>query len=278
VNEYFVPNMAIILISGFIAGTICKYLKASPLIGYLVIGAIIGPGCLDLTNVRAYQRAKASHEERIERDAREEEARRADEEGWQSAATGIDDDDPFAAAPSLESENAELRRELASARLELEERNARKGSAEDASAEDEFAKMEEGRFALQAATEFGVLLLLFSIGIEFTFAQLTATAKYMFIGGMLQMGETIALGILICVIFKMGWVAGLALGSVVALSSTALVYKTLCDLGRADTRRHAAHEGDPRRPHLPGYRARAATAHSADRPRDNRRTRRLLFP
>lgn len=231
--------MAIILISGFIAGTICKYLKASPLIGYLVIGAIIGPGCLDLTNVRAYQRAKASHEERIERDAREEEARRADEEGWQSAATGIDDDDPFAAAPSLESENAELRRELASARLELEERNARKGSAEDASAEDEFAKMEEGRFALQAATEFGVLLLLFSIGIEFTFAQLTATAKYMFIGGMLQMGETIALGILICVIFKMGWVAGLALGSVVALSSAAL-------RPRSSTRRSATSDAPTR--------------------------------
>ena len=37
------------------------------------------------------------------------------------------------------------------------------------------AELKHGRFALEAATEFGVLLLLFAIGIEFTFAQLTAS-------------------------------------------------------------------------------------------------------
>ncbi|MGN1064331.1 MAG: hypothetical protein ACI4QC_02875, partial [Thermoguttaceae bacterium] len=47
--DLFILNVSIILISGFVAGCVCKYFKISPLIGYLLIGALIGPGGLDLT-------------------------------------------------------------------------------------------------------------------------------------------------------------------------------------------------------------------------------------
>lgn len=241
-NEYFVVNIAIILISGFIAGTVCKYLKASPLIGYLLVGALIGPGCLDLTNVREYERTLQSVEQRAELEKKSqhdvEEARENLERDRAGAPSKR-----FERPATLAQENVELRRELATIEQELAEqrgRSWRSSSVAEAENAEQLAKMREGRYALESATEFGVLLLLFSIGIEFTFAQLTATAKYMFVGGALQMGLTIGVGILICLFFKMSWVAGLAIGSVLALSSTALVYRSLGDLGQADTKRAQA--------------------------------------
>ena len=240
-NEYFVVNIAIILISGFIAGTVCKYLKASPLIGYLLVGALIGPGCLDLTNVREYARTLESMEQSV---TLEEKTRQNSEEAREqrdrSRAEAIAN--RLERPSTLAQENVELRRELAAVEKELAEqrgRSWRSSSADDENAK-QLAKMREGRYALEGATEFGVLLLLFAIGIEFTFAQLAATAKYMFVGGAIQMGLTIGVGILVCVIFKMSWIAGLAIGSVLALSSTALVYKSLGDLGQADTKRAQA--------------------------------------
>lgn len=240
---YLILNITIILFSGFIAGVVCKYLKASPLIGYLIVGALIGPGCLDLTNERAYNRALESETKRVEleqktrREAiesqREETQKIAEQRAEKVATRG-------AQSTSLAQENVELRRELAETEKRLENQQNLNERAAAGERNEELDKMEESRFALEGATEFGVLLLLFSIGIEFTFAQLAATAKYMFIGGALQMGVTIGLGILLCCLFKMGWVAGLALGSVVALSSTALVYKCLGDLGQADTKRAQA--------------------------------------
>ena len=64
-DELFVLNISIILFSGFIAGVICKYFKASPLIGYLVVGALIGPGGLDLTRTREYQKELEEEKARI---------------------------------------------------------------------------------------------------------------------------------------------------------------------------------------------------------------------
>ena len=245
-SDYFVVNISIILVSGFVAGIVCKYLKASPLIGYLIVGAIIGPGCLDLTNVREYKRTLESVEHRVELEEKTRENHDKAQED-RAAKRAHDRAETIARragkSTTLAQENMELRRELAAVEQELAERSGRPTrfttfkNDEDI---EQLAKMREGRYALEAATEFGVLLLLFSIGIEFTFAQLTATAKYMFVGGALQMGVTIGLAILVCCFFNMSWVAGLALGSVVALSSTALVYKSLGDLGQADTKRAQA--------------------------------------
>ena len=241
-NEYFIVNIAIILVSGFIAGTICKYLKASPLIGYLLVGALIGPGCLDLTNVREYERTLESVEQSV---VLEEKTRQNSEEALEKRSHNRAEaiSNRFERPSTLAQENVELRRELATVERELAEqrgRTTRPADSVDNENAEQLARMREGRYALESATEFGVLLLLFSIGIEFTFAQLAATAKYMFVGGAIQMGLTIGVGILVCILFKMNWIAGLAIGSVLALSSTALVYKSLGDLGQADTKRAQA--------------------------------------
>lgn len=244
-SEYFTLSVAIILFSGFIAGVVCKRLKTSPLIGYLIVGAIIGPGCLDLTNANAYKNAMQSEQDRVEfaeksRENAQKLAEEAKERRQQEKAENCRQTAP------LVQQNLELRREVAELEQELSNQKSRTeaalltGDTFQIYSSEELAKMTEGRAALEGATEFGVQLLLFSIGIEFTFAQLTATAKYMFVGGALQMGCTIGLAILICMLFHMPWTAGLALGSVVALSSTALVYKSLGDLGQADTKRAQA--------------------------------------
>ena len=238
-ENYFVLNMTIILLSGLIAGCVCKKLKASPLIGYLLVGALIGPGGFDLTGSKAYDEAVEStrHLQSASRPT--------------VAAPGGETKDEEAseeeAAPATNptrstiQENVDLKRELAEKTLELAAREEQLTAARKNNiANEELEEMRSGRFALEAATEFGVLLLLFSIGVEFTFAQLTSTAKYMFVGGILQMGSAIGLAIVVCMAFHMGWVAGLALGSVVALSSTALVYRSLGDLGQADTKRAQA--------------------------------------
>ncbi len=241
-NEYFTVNIAIILISGFIAGTICKYLKASPLIGYLLVGALIGPGCLDLTKIREYERTLESVEQNVEL---EQESRKNSEEAREKRARDRAEtiSRRIERPSTLAQENVELRRELATVERELEEQRGRSALLANSVEGDDakkLARMREGRYALESATEFGVLLLLFSIGIEFTFARLAATAKYMLVGGAIQMGATIGVGMLLCAAFKMNWIAGLAIGSVLALSSTALVYKSLGDLGQADTKRAQA--------------------------------------
>ena len=43
---------------------------------------------------------------------------------------------------------------------------------------------------MECIAEFGVLLLLFAIGVEFTLDKMAAMSKYMFVGGALQMSLT----------------------------------------------------------------------------------------
>ncbi|MBQ7030480.1 MAG: hypothetical protein IJN32_09575, partial [Thermoguttaceae bacterium] len=56
-ENIFILHLAIILGAGLIAGWICKRLNASPLIGYLVVGALIGPGGFDLTGSKEMEKA-----------------------------------------------------------------------------------------------------------------------------------------------------------------------------------------------------------------------------
>ncbi|MBR4977075.1 MAG: hypothetical protein IKY61_08460, partial [Thermoguttaceae bacterium] len=56
-ENIFILHIAIILCAGLIAGWICKRFNASPLIGYLVVGALIGPGGFDLTGSKVMKKA-----------------------------------------------------------------------------------------------------------------------------------------------------------------------------------------------------------------------------
>ena len=88
---------------------------------------------------------------------------------------------------------------------------------------------------MDATAEIGVILLLFTIGIEFSLEKLASIQKLIFGGGSLQVGlSTVAVtGLLI--LFGIDWRAGLFTGFLVALSSTAIVLKILGDNGETNS-------------------------------------------
>lgn len=77
--------------------------------------------------------------------------------------------------------------------------------------------------------EFGVVFLMFSIGLEFSLAKLRAMQRLVFGLGTAQVMLTIALVMLASLAFAMDWRAGLALGGILAMSSTAIVSKMLVE-------------------------------------------------
>jgi CPA2 family monovalent cation:H+ antiporter-2 len=85
---------------------------------------------------------------------------------------------------------------------------------------------------VEAAAEIGVILLLFTIGIEFSLERLARIRRYVLLGGGLQVTLTVALTLGLLVAFGVGWREGLFTGFLVALSSTAIVLKLLSDAGR----------------------------------------------
>jgi CPA2 family monovalent cation:H+ antiporter-2 len=83
--------------------------------------------------------------------------------------------------------------------------------------------------------EFGVVFLMFSIGLEFSLAKLKTMRRLVFGLGAAQVGATIALAIAAAAAFGAPWQAGLALGGVMAMSSTAIVSKLLAERGELDS-------------------------------------------
>ena len=87
-----------------------------------------------------------------------------------------------------------------------------------------------------ALAEFGVVFLMFSIGLEFSLAQLRAMRRIVFGLGMAQVVLTIAAAMLGVLLFSMwmpslaiSWQASFALGGALAMSSTAIVVKLLTE-------------------------------------------------
>ncbi|WDP91848.1 MAG: cation:proton antiporter [Desulfobacter sp.] len=81
---------------------------------------------------------------------------------------------------------------------------------------------------VEEMAEIGVSLLLFSIGLEFSFGQLKRMGKTAFVGGACQVGGTLGLVSLVMVPF-FPLPTALALGALVALSSTTIVLRVLVD-------------------------------------------------
>ena len=77
--------------------------------------------------------------------------------------------------------------------------------------------------------EFGVVFLMFSIGLEFSLSRLRNMRRLVFGMGAAQVVATILLVMLTALFFGLDWRAGLALGGVLALSSTAIVSKMLVE-------------------------------------------------
>jgi len=84
---------------------------------------------------------------------------------------------------------------------------------------------------VDALAEVGVILLLFTIGIEFSLEKLARIQRLIFGGGGLQVGLTTAATAGILALFGVPWQAGVFTGFLVALSSTAIVLKLLGSRG-----------------------------------------------
>ena len=77
--------------------------------------------------------------------------------------------------------------------------------------------------------EFGVVFLMFSIGLEFSLPQLKAMRRSVFGLGAAQVLITLALGLAACLALGYDWRMGVALGGALAMSSTAIVSKMLAE-------------------------------------------------
>src|SRR6266581_6817400 len=83
--------------------------------------------------------------------------------------------------------------------------------------------------------EFGVVFLMFSIGLEFSLPKLIAMRRVVFGLGMLQVAATIAFAVGACMALGGAWQTGIALGGIIAMSSTAIVSKLLAERGELDS-------------------------------------------
>jgi CPA2 family monovalent cation:H+ antiporter-2 len=83
--------------------------------------------------------------------------------------------------------------------------------------------------------EIGIILLLFTIGIEFSLDKLARIKKAIFVGGGLQVGITVALVAVILSFWGISWNSAIYTGCLVALSSTAIILGLLSDEDKTDT-------------------------------------------
>jgi CPA2 family monovalent cation:H+ antiporter-2 len=139
-SQLIIFDLLTILAAGFAAGLLCRLIKVPMLIGYLVVGALIGGGGL----------------------------------GW----------------------------------------------------------ITDQRHEIEYFAEAGALLLLFSIGLEFSLEELTKLGRHILLGGSTQMILTALPATAVGVVVGLEWRSSVLLGLSIALSSTVLVYKALAEYGQ----------------------------------------------
>ena len=83
--------------------------------------------------------------------------------------------------------------------------------------------------AAHQLAEFGVVFLMFSIGLEFSLARLYSMKRTVFGLGLAQVAVTVAVNVPVALLAGLSWQAGIALGGILAMSSTALVVKMLAE-------------------------------------------------
>jgi CPA2 family monovalent cation:H+ antiporter-2 len=81
----------------------------------------------------------------------------------------------------------------------------------------------------QFLAEFGIVFLMFSIGLEFSLPQLRAMRRAVFGLGFAQVAITTLAGVIALEVLGFGWKTGLVLGGMLAMSSTAIVSKMLAE-------------------------------------------------
>lgn len=87
---------------------------------------------------------------------------------------------------------------------------------------------------VEGLAEVGVILLLFTIGIEFSLSRLREMGRQILGAGLAQMGFTLLATLAVAFAFTGDWRLALFLGFLIALSSTAIVLKVMTDKGEID--------------------------------------------
>ncbi len=85
----------------------------------------------------------------------------------------------------------------------------------------------EAPHEIDLMAEIGVILLLFTIGLEFSLNHLLKIRRIVFLGGFLQLALTSIVIMLVSRLYKQDWTAAFFIGMLTALSSTAVVLKLL---------------------------------------------------
>ncbi len=80
---------------------------------------------------------------------------------------------------------------------------------------------------IELMAEVGVVLLMFTIGLEFSINHLLKIRKIVFAGGMMQLVLTAGTAMLIALLYRLNWKGALFVGFLTALSSTAVVLKLM---------------------------------------------------
>lgn len=88
---------------------------------------------------------------------------------------------------------------------------------------------------VQVLAEIGVVLLLFTIGIEFSLVQLASLRRLLFVAGPIQVGSVLLVAWLGNMSVGLSWQEGIFWGFLLSLSSTAIVLKALADRGDSDS-------------------------------------------
>src|SRR5205823_13832741 len=83
--------------------------------------------------------------------------------------------------------------------------------------------------------EFGIVFLMFSIGLEFSLPQLRTMRRAVFGLGLAQVTITTLAGLVALQLFGYAWQTGLVLGGALAMSSTAIVSKMLAERSELGT-------------------------------------------
>jgi len=83
--------------------------------------------------------------------------------------------------------------------------------------------------------EFGIVFLMFSIGLEFSLPKLMAMRRVVFGLGLAQVLATMSAGLFLGVLLGASWQASLVFGGAIAMSSTAIVSKLLAERLELDT-------------------------------------------
>jgi CPA2 family monovalent cation:H+ antiporter-2 len=90
------------------------------------------------------------------------------------------------------------------------------------------------REAIHTLAEFGVVFLMFSIGLEFSLPKLVAMRRVVFGLGLAQVAASVAIVVGAALAAGASWQTGLALGGIAAMSSTAIVSRLLTERGELD--------------------------------------------